>query len=111
MSGFSHVILDSPCKHVVREGVLTVGGPRWWRFLLRFPWSQVREPPARHGQPQDGDLPVAGILQSSLDMFSRTSAPEAEVDADSKARALRASVCAQGVINFPGLEMAMACHG
>ncbi|CAJ1396146.1 unnamed protein product [Effrenium voratum] len=49
----------------------------------------------------DGDLPVAGILQSSLDMFSRTSAPEAEVDADSKAaeealQALSGGACCTG---------------
>ena len=38
---------------------------------------------------QEGDLPVASVLQSSLDMYSRAGSDEKEEDSDAKANLIK----------------------
>ena len=46
--------------------------------------------------PQDGDLPVAGVLQSSLDMYGRLGSDVKEEASDSKAGSIRKHLEASG---------------
>ena len=45
---------------------------------------------------QDGDLPVAGVLQSSLDMYRRLGSDVKEEASDSKAGSIRKHLEASG---------------